>query len=251
MSVYNHFAYLACRRPGATVYEASVGLVVDSGLDCDTFNVIVSDAAGLDVTVEDAAATAGRFGGRAFSWWVGPNAAKQTGSSLQALGLIPSPPEPNMSANLTRLRADEHSDVITQPVNTTDKLCIYASILAANWSPPDENVTRFYQDVAPAILAQGAPLRLFLGYLDNEPVGTAELAFSHDGVAGLYNVATLRSHRRRGVGRALTQAAMRAAKQARMSAMQLQSSEEGYGLYQEAGFRTDGFWTEFRPAVSG
>jgi hypothetical protein len=96
----NHFTFLAARRQGATVAEGRAGLVVDSGLDCDTFNVVVSDEAGMDLSAIEARAIASTFDGRSFSWWVGPRAPLRVHSRLHEIGLSPGAPEPGMSLDL-------------------------------------------------------------------------------------------------------------------------------------------------------
>jgi ribosomal protein S18 acetylase RimI-like enzyme len=67
-------------------------------------------------------------------------------------------------------------------------------------------------------------------------------------VGGLYNIATLAGWRRRGFGAAMTAAAIRSAKTAGMRRLELQSSDDGRGVYERAGFRQVGWWTEHQPA---
>ncbi len=73
----------------------------------------------------------------------------------------------------------------------------------ANWLPPDPIVPRFYQRAEAVLLDSDCPLRLYVGYLDDVPVATAELAVG-GGVVGLYNISTRETHRRRGFGSRLT-----------------------------------------------
>jgi GNAT superfamily N-acetyltransferase len=57
------------------------------------------------------------------------------------------------------------------------------------------------------------PARYFLGYAQGKPVAASE-CFLYAGVAGVYNVVTLTTARRRGFGRALILAALQEAREA-------------------------------------
>ncbi|WP_420790343.1 GNAT family N-acetyltransferase [Streptomyces sp. SPB074] len=93
------------------------------------------------------------------------------------------------------------------------------------------------------MLRPGCPALLFVGEVAGEVVASAEV-FLPDGVAGLYNVSTRAAFRRRGHGRAVTLAALRAARAAGLGTAVLQASEEGEPLYRGLGFRTFGVFTE-------
>jgi GNAT superfamily N-acetyltransferase len=81
----------------------------------------------------------------------------------------------------------------------------------------------------------GGSLRHFLGRLDGGPVATATL-FLGAGVAGVYFVFTVEGARRRGIGAAVTVAALRGARRLGYGLGVLGSSEMGYGVYRRLGF---------------
>ena len=78
----------------------------------------------------------------------------------------------------------------------------------------------------------------YVGYLAGEPVSTAAVVIG-DGVAGVYNVATLPGHQRRGYGEAVMRHALEAARQEHgVERSILQSTKAGYTLYERMGYRT-------------
>jgi GNAT superfamily N-acetyltransferase len=80
-------------------------------------------------------------------------------------------------------------------------------------------------------------VRLFVGLLDGQAVGTSVAVRSGD-VSGVYAVGTSPTARRRGVGTATTWAAVAAGRDWGCDTIVLQASEMGYPIYQAMGFRT-------------
>ena len=78
----------------------------------------------------------------------------------------------------------------------------------------------------------------YVGYADGEPVSTAATVIS-DGVVGVYNVATLPPHQRRGYGEAIMRHALEKARQEHgLVRTILQSTAQGLPIYQRMGYRT-------------
>jgi GNAT superfamily N-acetyltransferase len=80
------------------------------------------------------------------------------------------------------------------------------------------------------------PLRNWVANLDGAPVGAAAL-FEGAGVAGIYNVCTVPEARGRGIGGAVTAAAIDAAVAHGLRTAVLGASEMGYPVYRRLGFR--------------
>ena len=86
----------------------------------------------------------------------------------------------------------------------------------------------------------------FVGYLGEEPVAAATLVNAH-GIAGIYNVATIKRMRRRGFGAAITMHAARHGIAAGCDASALQASAMGFSVYEEMGFRQACDYTIWAP----
>lgn len=86
--------------------------------------------------------------------------------------------------------------------------------------------------------AEDAPIQFFQATFDGQPVAVSALA-NIDGIAGVYCVATLESHRRKGLGAALTAAPLHAARAMGCKVGVLQASQAGYPTYRKLGFEDE------------
>lgn len=91
----------------------------------------------------------------------------------------------------------------------------------------------------------------FIGELGGVPVASSMLAVSHGaGVrcAGIYNVGTLESHRRRGLGEVMTAHAAEIGRRDHgCTFATLQSSPMGYPVYERMGYREVARWQRWAP----
>ena len=81
-----------------------------------------------------------------------------------------------------------------------------------------------------------AGAEFYAGYVDGAPVATSALVVT-DGTAGVFNVACLPSHRKRGFGEAMTWHVVHAGAAAGCEIASLQASEMGQPIYERMGFR--------------
>ena len=81
------------------------------------------------------------------------------------------------------------------------------------------------------------PMRHYAGYLHGQPAAIASV-FLAAGVVGLQYLATIPEFRGQGIGRAMALTALREARTLGYRVGILQSSEMGYNLYLQLGFRT-------------
>jgi ribosomal protein S18 acetylase RimI-like enzyme len=86
----------------------------------------------------------------------------------------------------------------------------------------------------------------YIGYVDGRPAATSQL-YVTEGTAGIYYVATLELHRRRGLGEALTWHAVRSGAAMGCKVATLQASEMGQPIYERMGFRQAGYFRSYYP----
>ena len=246
-----HVSWVQQRTPGMRVVDGPDLVLVDSGLACDTFNVVCRARLEQGTALERVRKAVAYFRGvgRPFSWWLGPaDRPPDLGVLLLAAGLEPAETEVAMAADLAALRVAELSPggLQIRRVGTGGQLQNFARIIGANQSPPDPEVMRFYELAAPALLSGDSALWLYVGYLEEVPVATAELTLG-GGVVGLYNISTLAAYRRRGFGTALTLQPLLDARAQGYRPAILQASADGVDIYTRLGFEPFGQITEYKP----
>jgi ribosomal protein S18 acetylase RimI-like enzyme len=248
-----HSSHLHRGTPGMTVRHEADLLIADSGLDNDSVNFVgaarftaETAAARIAETIALVEAT-----GRAFAWRVGPTSTPEGLRTLLAdVGLPPTEAEPAMWSPLparwsplpaTACPVTAGLDI--RLVGTAGELRDWAWVLAASSHPLALTLVEFFARTATRVLAADCPERLLVGYCDGRPVCTAEVLM-HADVAGLYNISTLMSYQRRGLGTAVTAAALRVAQRMGADIAVLQASEQGEPLYRRLGFAAFGEVTE-------
>lgn len=244
-----HFTWVQRQTGGMRAMLEDDLVRTECGMDCDTFNAVCRARLAPGATSRRISRAIEWFAGRPFSWWVGPaDVPWDLGRRLADAGLTGSETELAMSARLSKLRADgpEADGLEIRRVATARGLADFASVVAANWWPPDENVVRFYELAAPLLLALGSPIHAYVGYAGGEAVAASELTVG-GGVAGLYGIATLEAHRRRGYATAMTLRPLLDARAEGLELAVLQASAAGAGVYRRVGFEEFGGITEYKP----
>jgi GNAT superfamily N-acetyltransferase len=176
--------------------------------------------------------------GLPLSWHVGPSSQPHDlGRRLIAHGLSHAGYEIGMAADLRTL--DESlptpSDLVIKRVDSMPKLQQWMRVVTASFEYP-EKVARVLLDVfgGPGF-GEHVRWRLYVGSLDGEPVGASRL-FMGAGVAGVYAVGTVPKKRRKGIGTAMTLAALGEARRLRYRIGVLRGAEMALGIYRRLGF---------------
>ena len=126
--------------------------------------------------------------------------------------------------------------LVVDRVRTVAALDEYRAVLAGGFGegPPEAAwVAEVFGRIG---LGDDVPWQHLLGRLDDEPAATAAVFFSPREVAGLYFVCTTPAVRRRGIGAAITAAAMQVAVEHGCTSAVLGSSPMGEGVYRRLGF---------------
>ncbi len=228
------------RSPGCEVHEDRGVTWFATGLPDPLFNgVMTAHLASADIgpRIDDLLAEFRRRG-LPLEWTVGSSTVpRDLGRHLQAKGLTHVLVVPGMAMDLAQLPEEAGPRELTvEHAESRDDLEEFTRIFAATFQIDLGLVPRLVD------IRMGMPSNhredsvTLLGRLDGRAVASAEL-FTSGGVAGLYSVGTLPAVRRRGLGRAMTAAALREARDRGYRIGALQGTEMGVPVYRRLGFR--------------
>jgi ribosomal protein S18 acetylase RimI-like enzyme len=236
------FRLLADSLPGMHQKQVGPGVIsLISGLPMATLNGVFTDAAHPDVTDIDRAAAG--IAGLTLPWSMQfrgePDPA--AGRVAARYGLTARTTSPLM---LYRPASDRQAPWAREPAAAAVRVADgqdrtdYAAALAAGFEAPPEVMAPFSSPEAFAL--PGA-----VPYLAREDGQVAAVGFGvfADGMVGIFNIATLPAYRGRGYGRAVSSRIVADGIARGAGLAYLQSSDDGYPLYQSMGFRTVETWT--------
>lgn len=166
--------------------------------------------------------------------------APEVAQALLDDGMAEAPPLELMGMAVPDAMPPLPDGLVVQRADTAEALGRHAALLAASFQLPVEVMAGFLSDVP----LRDARLLAFNGLLDGGPVA-ASAVFVEDGVAGIYDVATLPHRRGRGLGEAMTWQAIREgmARGARVAV--LQPSPMGRPIYERMGLQVVARWRQF------
>jgi ribosomal protein S18 acetylase RimI-like enzyme len=107
------------------------------------------------------------------------------------------------------------------------------TLAAANEMPVSNGLA--WVDAIQALGGERAPWQLYVGYVQDQPVGTSML-FNGTGVAGISAIGTLHAQRGRGIGSAMTLKALQEARRMGYRYAVLYASWQGLSVYRRLGF---------------
>lgn len=200
---------------------------------------------GLRLAEEDAEAAIASLLVRArvrhvpFMAWVGPSDRPlDLSARLTRSGFVQTPPSPGMVLDLAELGPEPPAPEGFTIEAVTDGAALerWAHACVEGFEMPAFVEAPLLETLRAIDQTPDAPMRHYLGLLDGAPAAAATVSFGA-GVAGVYNVATVPSARRRGIGRAITHRALEEGRRAGYRYAVLQASPEGAPLYREMGFR--------------
>jgi ribosomal protein S18 acetylase RimI-like enzyme len=250
-NLHQHIGFVQRSIPGMTVLGDEGLLLVDSGLASDTFNKVARarlKESEADRRIAEAVAHFARVR-RPFAWWVGPGSRPlDIEKRLVDHGLKNTEAASGMAMEIRNLPAKPGGprQLSVRRVTCLREITDFAKVFGANWEPPDPAVLAFYTSAIPLLFREQCPMKLFVGYLDGEPVAGCEL-FVSGGTAGLYSVCTRREFRRGGIGSVMVWVAADHARSQGIATVVLQSTNGAKGVYAGLGFNACGNFAEYAP----
>ena len=236
------FRILATARPAGQVREAAGVSIASAGVTFQMFNAaFLSAPVTSDVDMDRRVAVAStHFAAHGLGWaywvcdgWLENGVRRHTRRVMQRHGLHLSADLPGMIAErvlppVRRLPPLEFRRVADEP--TCDAFC---AIGAVCFNVPLAWFREVFENRAVWESFAG-----YVAYVDGEPVSTAAAVVS-SGAVGIYNVATLPGHQRRGYGEAVMRHALaEARRECGIARTILQSTPQGLPIYERMGYRT-------------
>src|SRR5688572_10846056 len=173
-----------------------------------------------------------------FRWWVTPSTRPESlGSMLQARGLRHAYDAPGMIADLTTVPLDAQPPrgITMARLANAEELTDWLHVFTIAFSTPEHEREIWRGAYLRCGFGDEAAWQHFVAFDGHRPLATTSVLVDGD-LAGIYFVATLPEARGRGIGSAVTRAAMRYARDAGATRAALQSSEIGYSVYRSLGF---------------
>lgn len=239
---YNTANLIAALSFYGTVEQRAGMTLVTSPVTHSAFNVAVIDAptpdqAALVSCVNEAAQHFGRLV-RGWNFYacedlLDARTARRLDDLLDPLGLVRILDAPGMETQDLEAPARSLPDLEFEPVANARERQAFTGLIAAAFHIPYPTARVLYE---PEERWRSA-LEAWVGYLDGEPV-TCGAAMEHAGALGIYSVATLENHRRRGCAEAVVRHAVAERRRRGFAGpLVLQATPDGRRLYRGLGFR--------------
>lgn len=239
---YNTANLIAALSFYGTVEQRAGLTLVTSPVAHSAFNVAVIDASAPDQAALLARVNAAsQHFGRLVRGWnfyacedlLDARTARRLDDLLDPLGLVRILDAPGMETQELEAPAHHPPDLDFEPVANVRERQAFTGLIAATFHIPFPTARVLYE---PEERWRSA-LEAWVGYLDGEPV-TCGAAVEHAGALGIYSVATLERHRRRGCAEAVVRHAVAERRRRGFSGpLVLQSTPDGRRLYRALGFR--------------
>ncbi|WP_229841543.1 GNAT family N-acetyltransferase [Streptomyces brasiliensis] len=205
-----------------------------SGLAQPQFNGVVR-VRSLDVIGPAVTTARARLAGVPWWWWAGPDSPEGTSAALAAHGAVELVSLPLMTRSLDRV-ADPEEPLPGLRIETAEGPGLLAELVSV-YSASIGIDPALEADLVriEAERADNADIVRLAAVLDGRVVRTTTVITAH-GVAGIFLVHVAEAHRRRGIGAALTAAALRTGQERGMRQAALMASPAGEPLYRRFGF---------------
>lgn len=193
-NVLGKLTYLpSCMKMNVLQNKNSV--LVNTEIPCDMFNVVCLTDGDADLeSVTDS------FHNLPFAWWVGfGNDCAKYKQKLEKFGVKNPEIELGMYADIEKISKISDCEILNiaqvmDLISLRDFVAVYKKLLPAD----AKAIEKFYLSASPFIFEKQSSLKLFVGYVNHQPVSTGAL-FLHADVAGVWDVTTLPNFRNKGI----------------------------------------------------
>ena len=218
------------------VFEQLDGVIVNTGISCDMFNVVCNLKSPLGLKSAYEYFLARKL---SFAFWMGfddeysgfQNDIKNIGLHCDEIesGMFVFMYELDFSICCKKLEIK----LVSNAELLQDFIMAYQKLIPNDAAAID----KFYTKAAPFILNQHSDLKLFVGFYEGTPAATSAL-FVQDDVAGIWDITTLPEFRRKGIGTDMTVQALKYARDfCNCDIGVLTASEAGERVYRKIGFQ--------------
>jgi hypothetical protein len=201
-----HATFPSRGKSNAVVHETARLTWIDSGLETDTFNLVLGSRLDPGDVQPALAGVSAHFASvrRPFSWWVSPgDQPSDLEARLASGGLVAEEWGLAMACPIADIRQSPAGPALAiERVRDAASLGELARVNAENWTPPDPLIECYYGRAAESLLSENSPLRFFLGRRDGAAVAAVELAVAGPAL-GVYSLTTRPAHRGQGIGGSL------------------------------------------------
>ena len=224
--------------PRAEVHDSPELLWTITDIPYPLFNSVLRARLPTDAITEAIDETIARYKSRnvPMMWWIGPSTQPSNlGRLLAELGLQASV-SPGMAIDLNVLLESTQMpvDLKIKRVESKAELHSWSRVMTSVFGNPGfvaEAIFDLYLN-----LGLDIPCLNYIGTVEGEVVATSSL-YLGAGVAGMYNVTTKKSARRRGIGAAMTRVPLLEARSFGYRIGTLHSSDSGFNVYRKLGFQ--------------
>jgi GNAT superfamily N-acetyltransferase len=236
---YEDQVVLCTGIPGSFLHREPDMIICASGLPISDFNGVLGPRFGsgqMSSRVEFAMARFKRSG-LPMRWLLGPSSSpSKLDCYLLRQGLVEEWKIPGMAIDPGTVKREPlPAGLDIHQIRDMRSLRDIIDVSAEAFEIP-ENARKGWEDINKRLWREDN-IAWFLGVLHGKPVSTS-LLVSHDEIASVYTVATLKEARGKGVGTAMTREPLLHAKNSGRAVAFLEASEAGLPVYQKLGFRT-------------
>ncbi len=242
-----HASKIPLLNEGMSAQELDHLIYVDSGLSCDTFNIIYINHPGLEKEELNEVLDHYRLNNLEYCIWINQeNLSPNVRSIFNDLDIEEQASEVGMAINFDNYQYVENIHHLNiRSVADEASLATYAQVIAENWTPADQNVIDFYHQTANRYLDPNNSIKLLIYFHEDQPVSCVELFPTDEETIGFYGFATLEAYRGMGIGTTLLTFALNMAKELGYKNGILQGTEDGLNIYKKYGFKDYTTYYEF------